>query len=108
MTFPDEEIVVLDLAGESARIRSTNSAKENQLKNLGFVGDDDDLVLHLDCAEARIELARKFIELDALFSIGQGWSPAELIEHYREHGLVFGSYRTISWKNPELYLISAR
>jgi hypothetical protein len=54
MTFPNEEIVVMDRAGDYARLRSTSLVKENALKRIGFVATDDHLVLRLDTTEARI------------------------------------------------------
>jgi hypothetical protein len=108
MTFPNEEIIVIDLAGDYARVRATSLSKENELKNLGFIEADDHMVLRLDSTEARIGLTRKPMDLDALFSIGPGWSPAELTEHYREQGLISRSYRVIAWKSPEHYSVADR
>ncbi len=108
MPFPTEEIVVLDMAGDYARVRSAGLANEDTLKNLGFVEGDGYMTVRLRSLDARIELTKKLMELDALFSVGPGWSPAELIEYYREQGLVSGAYRAISWKNPEHYQVVSK
>jgi hypothetical protein len=43
--------------------------------------------------------------LDALFSAGHDWSPAELVSYFYEQGVFTGSYREIKWRAPDLYEI---
>ena len=35
------------------------------------------------------------------FSVGPGWSPAELFEFYRDQGLLAGEYIRVSWRSPK-------
>jgi hypothetical protein len=108
MNIHNDEIVVTDIAGAYARVHATSSVHKRNLVTIGFVEEGDVLVLLLRDERDRAEAIKMLIDLGALFSVGTGWSPAELVEHYREQGLISGSYRAIAWKNPEQYLISQR
>ena len=56
----------------------------------------------------RQRLVNALIGLGALFSSGRDWSPAELVDFYREQGTVSTGYRMITWKNPNQYMIINR
>jgi len=106
MGFPNNEIVVLDIAGDFAHARTGNPARKSDLFELGFVEKADDLVLPLHNEEDRVRIIKKLVDLKALFSYGPGWSPSELVGYYRDKGLVSGTYRVIAWTSPENYRIS--
>jgi hypothetical protein len=108
MNIPNDEIVVMDIAGAYARVHTSSSVHKHNLSAKGFVKEGDHLVLHLRDQRDRATAVEMLIRLGALFSVGTGWSPAELVEHYREQGLISGSYRIIAWKHPGEYLISQR
>lgn len=108
MVIPDNEMVVIDVAGDYARVQTTNSAHRQSLVRMGFVEEYDRLSLPLKDKNDRAKVVQMLIGFGALFSDGRDWSPAELVAYYRELGLVSGSYRVITWRNPNDYFVSKR
>ncbi len=108
MNSPDNAIIVLDIAGSHARLHATKPDAEQALQVLGFVLEGEQLVRPIADVPERESLVNKLIELGALFSGGSGWSPAELLDMYREQGIVKGSYKTISWRGPDNFIITER
>jgi hypothetical protein len=108
MMLPIDEIVVKDIAGDEARVYVTNSAHKSDLIGIGFNGKNNDLAKPLHCVEDRIRAVLRLIELGALFSDGRDWSPAEVVEYYREQGFISGPYRVIAWKNLKQCVMSTR
>ena len=105
MRVPENEILVLDIAGNCARLNCLKKGAEPILTRLGFTKNDAQMVRAiLDVAE-REELVRVLIEMGALFSGGPGWSPSELVARYREQGIIKTGYKSINWKTPEQYII---
>lgn len=101
-----DEIIVLDIAGTSARIACENQSSVSKLVTLGFVHEGDQMVRPILDDADRKNLITTLIELNALFQSGRDWSPAELLELYSDQGTILNSYRVITWKNPSWYLIS--
>lgn len=108
MSMPNKELVVLDIAGSRAQIWSDDLARESALLALGFTREGEQLVRPIKDDADRQFLVRELIGMDALFSAGRDWSPAELVDFYREKGFITQSYRMISWKSPQQYLIVDR
>lgn len=105
MMLPEDEIVVLDLAGDCVRIFCKDPKCIGFVLALGFHVDGDQLVKAvLDDAE-RQQLTHELIKLRAVFSVGRDWSPAELLDYYREQGIVRQSYRVIAWKGQDSFHI---
>jgi len=102
--FPANELVVVDIAGSTARIQC-DASKEDALRNLGFEETQGLWTKNIDDSDERVALVRELIEIGALFSEGRDWSPAELVQMYVEQGAVQGRYRTIRWLNPQNYQI---
>lgn len=108
IALPETEIVVLDIAGSWARVACSTQGDEAKLAKLGFVVEKGQMVRPIADAPDRQRLANALVGLGALFSGGRDWSPAELVDYYREQGVVRGAYRVITWKSPEQYLIFDR
>lgn len=108
MSYPDNEIIVLDIAGSHARLHSTKPDAGPALQALGFVLEGEQFVRPIADVPERESLVKKLIEMGALFSGGAGWSPAELLEMYKEQGIITGSYKTISWRGPDNFIITER
>lgn len=102
--FPANELVVVDIAGSTARIQCDES-KEDELRNLGFEQVQGVWVKNIVDSDERIALISELIRIGAIFSEGRDWSPAELVQMYVEQGVVHGSYRTIRWLDPKNYQI---
>jgi hypothetical protein len=103
--LPNEEIVVLEIAGHRAVVACTKPSAEPALRALGFAAEGDALVHTLSDDASRIALIKDLIRLDAVFSEGRDWAPAELLGLYREQGVVTEPYRVIRWRNPSDYEI---
>lgn len=108
MKIPDNATVVLDIAGDWLRLISNKPEDEARLTELGFVVDDGYLVRRVLDALDRKVLALELIKIGALFSAGRDWSPAELVEYYREQGDIQEKFRTIAWTGPTEYSIVER
>jgi hypothetical protein len=76
------------------------------------------LEFSLQAAHASVvsEILAKTIEEQALvfntlrnhgvcFSYGRDWSPSELFQYFREQKLITGSFKEISWRTPDEYII---
>lgn len=105
MNMPKNELVVLDIAGNRARAKCDLPNMESALLSLGFIHEDDQMVREIIDDLDRQRLVRELISLDALFTAGRDWSPSELVDYYREQGFVSQSYRVITWKSPDRYVI---
>src|SRR5476651_853926 len=105
MSAVKDEIIVLDIAGTHARIACEKRSSETALVALGFVHDGEQMVRPILDDADRLNLVIALIQLNALFQGGRDWSPAELMELYRDQGLILKNYRVIIWKSPNLYLI---
>jgi hypothetical protein len=81
------------------------SGEDNQLLQLGFTFHDGQLQRPINDSADRVKLVNDLIRLGALFSTGRDWSPAELVDFYREEGKITASYRRITWSGPDQYEI---
>ncbi|MGG7604690.1 hypothetical protein [Massilia sp. BKSP1R2A-1] len=103
------EIIVLDIAGERALVHAANSFQRRELRRIGFAeGLDDRMVMPLHDDDARVRVVVRLIDLGALFSDGRDWCPAALVHYYREQSLIKGSFRVITWRNPEEFFVSTQ
>lgn len=103
--MPENEVIVLALAGNSAKVICTKILAKKTLMALGFTARDEQMDRPVKDDSERRQLALQLISLDALFSGGPGWSPAELLSYYRERNIITETYRTIAWKGPDTYII---
>ena len=108
MVYPDNELVVLDIAGDCARVVCNSHDNIGSLVRLGFTLEGDQWVRPIIDVLDRQTLVCALIELKALFSDGGGWSPAELVDFFRTQGATKTTYRMISWRSPNQYVIVDR
>lgn len=106
MKIPKNDLVVLDIAGNSARVMCDDPEMELALGTLGFLRDGELLIRRVKSDADRQDLVHKLIGFNALFASGRDWSPSELMDFYREQGMVTLGYRVITWLDPEHYEIS--
>ncbi|MGZ5198715.1 MAG: hypothetical protein ACXWC4_03010 [Telluria sp.] len=102
--LPENEIVVLDVAGTRARIAAAQL--DTALEKLGFVLVGDHYERPIADMEDREKLITSLIGLHVLFVDSHDWSPAEVVDYLREQGKVHGTFRRITWLNPAEYSIS--
>lgn len=88
--------------GDDIRLCLLDERQAAALHDLGFVPGPAPTGFSRSCAGPQ-EKARVFAQLQQLgwaFSTGREWSPAEVFEHWRELGLLHGSYRRLAWVGP--------
>jgi hypothetical protein len=87
------------------RIKLLDSSFQSELSNLGFVFDSglSEYTFSVTGNQEKAELFDKLRALDAGFSSGKEWCPAEVFEYLRETGLLTGSFKKISWNGPGDY-----
>lgn len=105
MQIPKDEVVVLDVAGSTARVACDKPRAEQALEALGFSPERDQFVREIVDDADRQGLVLGLIRMDALFAAGRDWSPSELLDFYREQGVISQRYRTVAWTSPESYSI---
>lgn len=105
MKNPPNEIVVLDIAGARLRVIPDGDVHSAQLTELGFNREQEQMVRDVIDEADRLAVIHRLIELNALFSRGRDWSPSELLEYYKEKGVVLPPYRTVAWVGPDSYVI---
>jgi hypothetical protein len=109
MRFPKGEMVVLDLAGDVVRVHCSSGQRASLLLGNGFVEENGEYVRQIgNDVTSQKELTRWLMSHEALFSEGHGWSPAALVDHFRENGWVSGRFRTIGWVAPDQFVIGAQ
>lgn len=106
MKKPFEKIIVKEIAGKNLIIEVTSPALLSSVTKLGFIPDNNFLSKPITNDLERQVLAKELIGLNALFSAGKDWSPAELMLYYKELGIISG-FQMISWKNPDTYVITS-
>ena len=106
--MPNEEVIVLDIAGNRAMIACERPSVEGALRGLGFLPEGTYLVRGIsDDADGKA-VVQALVPMGALFSSGKDWSPAELVELYRDQGVITTPYKIISWKSPDQYGVIVR
>lgn len=103
--MPELAVIVLDIAGACAKVKIEGSANIPALTQLGFVSKNGEYERPISSMEDRETLVKNLIALGSLFSGGRDWSPAEVVDYFRERGRVNTGYRKIEWANPDTYFI---
>ncbi|WP_426197403.1 hypothetical protein [Massilia sp. DWR3-1-1] len=101
-----DEIVVIDIAGNRAVVICENRTKQMELVALGFTQDKINFLKKVNNKLERTDICRALVNMNSLFSSGNGWSPAQLLELYREQRLITTPYRVIHWKGSGEYTIT--
>ena len=103
-----DNAVVTDIAGDYTLVKTKNRTISFQLIKLGFKLNEHGSFekKNLD-QEDRLKTIKNLISINSIFSAGRDWSPEELLDFYRKQNLLNESYRVISWKDQNNYLIRA-
>lgn len=103
----DNKIIVVELAGQSILLSNSGDNFKKELIAMGFVKKGKYYALDLPTRDItqRVTLIKKLIALEALFSNGKDWSPSELVDYYKEIGLIDSKYYKISWKGKDDFYI---
>ncbi|MBV6325293.1 hypothetical protein [Duganella violaceipulchra] len=105
MNKPRNEILVNDIAGEVGLLECANPALAAEIRNLGFAEAKGVYSRRMSDMNDRRDIVRKLVALGALFSGGRDWSPAEIVTLFSEEGFIKEKFRTITWKEPNEFLI---
>ena len=99
----DNKIIVVELAGQSILLSNSGDNLKKELIAMGFVKKGKYYALDLPTKDItqRITLIKKLIAFEALFSNGKDWSPSELVDYYKEIGLINSKYYKILWKGKD-------
>ena len=108
MKMPTGAIVVLDIAGRTARLYCSDKASDAELNKRGFNRCGDVLERSIADESERREVVKLLVEAKALFSAGRDWSPEDVVRLYREQGVIDHPYQVIAWKEPDTYEIRSR
>lgn len=107
VNFPPGATVVLDIAGNCARVVSDKPGDAVRLNALGFVAENGQLVRSVQDQADRLRLITSLIDLGALFSSGRDWNPADVVGFFKDRGDLSSDYLIISWRGLGEYSISA-
>lgn len=99
----DNKIIVVELAGQNILLANSGDNFNKELIAMGFIKKGKYYTLNLPVKDItqRVTLIKKLIALEALFSDGKDWSPSELVDYYKEMGLIDNKYYKISWKGKD-------
>jgi hypothetical protein len=103
--FPQNETVVVDVAGERCVVVTDILAHCSALQSVGFSEQAGRWQKPIRDHAERLALLNMLIELKAIFVAGRDWSPQDVVEHYRGIGAIASSYRSISWLGPDRYRV---
>ena len=103
-----DKVVAIELAGNNILLANDNNNFKNELIGIGFekVEPYYSISVPTDDIEKRAVLFQKLIEIGTLFSYGKDWSPSEIVEYYRDKGLIRGDYLRIAWRNKQDFAIT--
>jgi len=105
-TMPENEIVVVDMAGAYARLILTRPELVPLMIRLGFVPSCDLFERPISGMEDRALIARTLIQMGALFAAGHGWCPAAVAAQLQRLGRITTGYREIAWLDSSEYRIT--
>lgn len=108
MKYPDNKIIVLDVAGKRATIICEDKMNVDNLLSMGFRREGAYLVRAIADDADRQDTIRELVRMEALFSGGKDWSPAEVLDLYRDQGILESGYQVITWRSPDDYVIVIR
>ena len=99
---------VVDAAGDSLEVKTTDTRIVDFLKKNGFAKTENntyELKFHND--ESKAKMMGSLRDQGIYFSYGHGWSPSAVFEYLRDQGLLSGKYQRISWTGPGKYQVES-
>ncbi|MBW1212744.1 MULTISPECIES: hypothetical protein [Pantoea] len=74
----------------------------------GFLEKGKSYCVSFENESEQIIAITKLIEIDALFSYGQGWAPSQIMDYLKEKNKINMSYKEIAWNGSGNYVITER
>jgi len=101
------KIIVKRMSESDILVENTNDNFIKELTSMGFskLGQYYSLNIPVKETDKRIDLIKKLIKIDAVFSYGREWSPSEFIDYYNEIGLLKCKCYRIFWKKKDDFYI---
>ena len=106
--MPDNSIIIVDIAGNTLKLRVSSDDLINKMKMLGFSLSNELMELIVDNEQDKIKIIKMLINEDAFFLYGIGWSPSEIMEYYKDKGIKLEKYKIIYWTDPNTYHVEER
>lgn len=93
-------LVVLSLSQQAVQAKSNDADITLHLRQLGFEPNGPHMLKNIATESDLHVLVNQLIAMDAAFSAGHGWSPAEMLGLLRDQGVFTGPYKVIAWRGP--------
>jgi hypothetical protein len=93
-------LVVLSLSQQGIQAKSNDADITQRLRQLGFEPNGPHMLKDVATESELHAVVNQLIAMDAAFSAGHGWSPAEMLELLRDQGVFTGPYKMIAWRGP--------
>lgn len=106
--MPNDSIIVIDMAGNTIKIRVSSQDLINKMQMIGFSLIDEFMVLSINDDQDKQRAIKLLINENALFLYGHGWYPSEVMEYYKEQNISFGKYKIIYWTDKDNYHIEEK
>ncbi|WP_245912345.1 hypothetical protein [Mixta gaviniae] len=106
--MPDNSIVVIDMVGNTIKIRVFSQHLISKMQVIGFSLLDEFMIFSVRDDKDKQRIIRLLISEGALFLYGHGWYPSEIMEYYKEQNVNFGKYKIIYWTDKDTYHIEER
>lgn len=94
-------LVVLSLSKKAIQAKSNDSGITLHLRQMGFEAHGPHMLKNLATESDLHAAVIQLIALDAAFSAGHGWSPAEMIQSLSDQGVFTGPYKVIARRGPD-------
>ena len=93
--------------GNCIRVMLLNGRPRTSLQALGFTaGEADTLTLPVADDAAKAAVFIRLRDLGVAFSAGREWCPADVFEHFRDGGLLQGTYLRVAWRTPQQFTVT--
>ncbi|CAH0250723.1 hypothetical protein [Stenotrophomonas lactitubi] len=88
-------------------VKLLNDRLQSALQALGFTADEGGtLTLPVTDDAAKATAFIRLRDLGVAFSAGREWCPADVFEHFRDGGLLQGSYLRVVWRMPQQFIVT--
>ncbi|WP_288492197.1 hypothetical protein [uncultured Pantoea sp.] len=102
-------IVVIILDNEKVVFESIGCGQDiSCFSTCGFLEKGKSYCVSFESESEQITAIKKLVEIDALFSYGQGWAPSQIMDHLKEKNKINMSYKEIAWSGSGNYVITER
>ncbi|PJG58327.1 hypothetical protein [Aeromonas cavernicola] len=102
---PDNTIIVTDINSNKIKLIANNEQLVSDMNNIGFTVDGDYMVQSFSTENDIVSMINRLIDREVLFLFGYGWYPSEIVGFYKDRNMVSKSYKVISWRDPDNFVV---